>query len=90
MMINIHGFNVEYVIKDGMKKEIIYELKKRIFKQTKWFLFISNWLAKKIKRNQIYICYTIAKPSVWSEIFNIKNMDDIKIYKVGININWIN
>jgi len=37
------------------------------------FIYLRN-----IDVNQIYMCYNLAHPSVWSKVFNVKNEDDIE------------
>ena len=42
---------------------------------------------------QIAICYNVATPEVWKDIFNIKSLDDIKTYFIKLskekkNIEW--
>lgn len=34
----------------------------------------------RLQINQLNICYNIATPKIWSEVFNIKNINDIKVH----------
>lgn len=52
------------------------------------FIYLRNVL---INEKQIAMCYNIATPKVWSNIFNIKSLDDIKnrLFEVNKNINYV-
>ena len=52
------------------------------------FIYYRDWFCK--KSNQIAICYNIASPMIWKEIFNINSLTDIvnKLKDVYSNIKY--